>query len=51
MKSVKKTICLQVNVCERDYKKLAKYGFHFEKNIDNYLHDIAEQIRRCEKEK
>ena len=38
-------IILQVNVNKSDYDLLAKYGFYFEKNIQEYLHDIAEQMR------
>lgn len=46
-----KTILLQINVNESDYKKLTKYGFMLEKNINDFLHDIAEQIRDAEREK
>lgn len=46
-----KTILLQINVNESDYKKLTKYDFMLEKNINDFLHDIAEQIRDAEREK
>lgn len=45
-----KTILLQININESDYKKLTKYGFMLEKNINDFLHDIAEQIRNAERE-
>lgn len=46
-----KTIILQINVNERDYKLLSKYGFLFEKNINDFLHDIAEQMRNAKQTK
>ena len=46
-----KTILLQININESDYKKLTKYGFMLEKNINDFLHDIAEQIRNTKREK
>lgn len=45
-----KTILIQLNLNERDYKLLAKYGFMFEKNINDYLHDIAEEMRTAKAE-
>lgn len=42
-----KTITININ--DKDYNKLNKYGFDFEKNITEYLHDVAEQIRTSEK--
>lgn len=45
-----KTILIQLNLNERDYKLLAKYGFMFEKNINDYLHDIAEEMRTAKQE-
>ena len=46
-----KSILLQINVNESDYKKLAKYGFMFEKNINDCLHEIAQELRQAEQNK
>lgn len=40
----------EIEISERDYKKLAKYGFCFEKNINEYLKDRAQEIRAAERE-
>lgn len=44
-----KKIYIQIAVSESNYKLLAKYGFMFEKNINIYLNDLAEQLRAQER--
>lgn len=44
-----KQILLQINVKESTYKKLTKYGFMLEKNINDFLDGIAQEIRENEK--
>ena len=38
---------ITIKVIERDYNLLQKYGFMFEKNISQYIHEIAEQMRQA----
>ena len=37
-----------INITKKDLATLDKYGFYIEKNIESYLHEIAEEIRACE---
>ena len=39
---------IEVNITKKDLATLDKYGFYIEKNIESYLHEIAEEIRTCE---
>jgi len=43
-------ILIQININKADYKLLTKYGFMIEKNINEFLSDIANQIRQAEAE-
>ena len=45
-----KKFYIQIAVNKSDYDLLTKYGFLFEKNINIYLKDIADQIRQAEQE-
>ena len=45
---MKKTT-LSIDINQSDFSKLNKYGFDFERNISEYLHSIAEEIRQEEK--
>ena len=45
---MKKT--LEINISKKDFALLEKYGFYFEKNIEEYLKDIANEVRQAEKE-
>ena len=40
---------LSISINQSDFNKLNKYGFDFERNINEYVHEIAEQLRQQEK--
>ena len=42
-------ININVSITQKDYNKLVRYGFVFDRNISDYLHGIAEEIREAEK--
>lgn len=42
-------ININVNITQKDYNKLVRYGFVFDRNISDYLHGIAEEIKQAEK--
>ena len=44
-----KTIILQIKVNEKDYKYLTRHGFLMEKNINEILQEIAEDLRDANK--
>lgn len=37
----------KVKISKKDFELLDKYGFYFEKNIEVYLHNIANEMRKC----
>lgn len=41
-----KTYTFSVNLPKEDYEILDQYGFYFEKNISDYLQEIAKELRR-----
>lgn len=44
---MKKTF--EIEICKKDFEILNKYGFFFEKNIQEYIKDIANQVREAER--
>lgn len=40
----------ELNINKKDYELLKKYGFAFEKNFEQQVKDVANEIRRCLKE-
>lgn len=36
-----------VNISKKDFDLLNKYGFYFEKNIEEYLKSVADEMRKC----
>lgn len=44
---MKKTF--EIEISKKDFEILNKYGFFFEKNIQEYIKDIANQVREAER--
>jgi hypothetical protein len=41
----------ELNINKKDYELLNKWGFAFEKNFEQLVKDVANETRRCLKEK
>lgn len=43
-------LTLELNLPIEDYNILEKYNFYYEKNIETYLKEMADHIRKAESE-
>lgn len=41
----------ELNINKKDYELLNKWGFAFEKNFEQQAKDVANEIRKCLKER